>query len=65
MWRRAGSGRHVVVPVVPASAVLMGTSGAVIASAVAVPTPIRSELSVELHLDQLTRVDKQTHDDPL
>ena len=64
MSRRAGSGRpQVVVPIMPAPAMLMGTSGAVIASAVAVPTPIRSEVLAGFDLDQFARVDKQTHDD--
>jgi hypothetical protein len=65
MYRRAGerSGRQVVVPVMPAAAVLVGASAAVVASAVAVPTPIRAQLRVEFHLHQFARVDKQTHDD--
>ncbi len=64
MWRRAGSGRpQVVVPIVPAAAVLMGTSGALVASAVAVPAPIRSEVLAGFDVDQFARVDKQTHDD--
>ena len=54
---------QVVMPIVPAAAMLVGTGVAVVARTGAVLAPIRSEVMAGYDLDQFAWIDKQTHDD--